>query len=119
MLATVAPDDAHAAVQLALALARCSEFAESEKLASDCLSRKPHDRWLLFQSACVYSVCSTSKDEQLSTRCRDACLKSLAQLIENGWKDGTVFRQDPDLDAIRKDQRFANLLQIHRKDSLQ
>jgi hypothetical protein len=75
------------------------------------LKQAATDRQVLFQVACALSVIAgTSADKQTAARCREQAVQALRDLIKSGWKDRGALEGDPDLDPLRDDPRFKELV---------
>ena len=61
---------------------------------------RPHDALAHYNLACSYSLLQRP----------DSALKTLRKAIELGYRDFQYMKQDRDLDGIRKDPRFRQLL---------
>jgi len=62
---------------------------------------RPHDALAHYNLACSYAL----------TRRTEAALQALRRAVELGYRDFRYMRQDHDLDAIRNDPRYRQLLQ--------
>ena len=110
-LAKTDPKDTQAKIEYALALGRAGKAVEAEKQADELLKMGEKDRRILFQTACAFSVAAGgTKDDATAARCKDRAFEVLGSLIAAGWKDRVALETDPDLDAVRPDKRFAELL---------
>ena len=67
------------------------------------------DRQVLFQTACGLSILAAGPGRTAAT-CLDRAFEVLTRLVDGGWQDRAALETDPDLDAVRKDKRFAELL---------
>ena len=99
-----------------IALGRLGQSAEVEQIASRLLKQAGDDRRVLFQTACGLALASAG-DGPVAERCRKRAIEVLASLVKAGWKDGVALKTDPDLDSIRGDQRFGELLAKVRRPS--
>jgi hypothetical protein len=113
-LAQVDPTDTQSRIEWALALARCGHVAEADGLANElekeAKGKVRADLRLLFQVACIYSVCSAGAGSAAADAYRDKALRAIEELIHSGWKDIVALRDDPDLSPLRDDPRLAGLL---------
>ncbi|MGE0760559.1 MAG: protein kinase, partial [Pirellulaceae bacterium] len=107
----VDPQDFQSRIELALAVARCQRWAEAERLALELAAkaRETKDSYLLFQVACTWALCADVPDTDMRDRCRDAAFQVLDELLASGWQDLVTLQNDPDLDPIRSDARFARV----------
>ena len=78
-------------------------------MADSLLAQSGTDRRVLFQTACGLSVAS-GRTGPVADRCRARALEVVEKLIKQGWKDRVTLETDPDLDAVRVDPKFAELL---------
>jgi hypothetical protein len=92
-----------------VALARLGRAAEVMKVADALRKQAPEDRRVLFQTACGLAVAAGGTGPD-ADRCRAQAFDVLNKLVEQGWKDRVALETDPDLDAVRGDKRFAELL---------
>ena len=77
-----------------------------EAIAVGLLAQAGKDRRVLFQTA--WACLASSGQEPL--RCRNQAFKVLNELIDQGWKDNVSLKTDPDLESVRGDKRFSELL---------
>lgn len=110
-LANIDPDDKQSKIEWAVALARCGQSAEAEEQAKILAEKGKGNPRLLFQAACTFALASVTDDDELGDRCRDEAFRVLKELIDAGWKDRVALLDDPDLDPVRKDTRFDELLE--------
>lgn len=123
-LAKIDSDDFQAKIEWAVALARCGRAAEAQAQAellaakgvagaeaqADLAEKPVGNPRLLFQAACTFALGSQASDDAIRTGCHARAYEVLEQLIASGWKDRVMLRDDPDLDPIRKEPRFQELL---------
>jgi Flp pilus assembly protein TadD len=75
-------------------------FAEGLKLDRRLVQLRPHDPLAHYNLACSYSLLKKV----------DFALMALRKAIELGYRDFRYMRQDHDLDAVKADTRFRQLL---------
>jgi hypothetical protein len=49
-------------------------------------------------------------NDTIADRCRDRAFGVLGELVKAGWKDRVALETDPDLEAVRGDPRFRELV---------
>jgi serine/threonine protein kinase len=108
-LAKIDPRDTQGQVEVLLAYARLDRVENVERTAALLLERAGADPQSLFQTVCGFGICAGGNTE-LAHRCRDRAIEVMQKLLESGWKDSVALETDPDLEAIRTDPRFAELL---------
>jgi serine/threonine protein kinase len=108
-LARIDPKDTQGQVEVLLAYARLGRNADVEATAARLLEQAGADPQSLFQTVCGFSICAGGRGEA-ANRCRDAAFKTMERLLASGWKDPVALETDPDLDAIRGDPRFVEML---------
>lgn len=95
------PDDARALYLSAVALIQLDERDQALEWAERAYAIDPTDPVVLYNIACVYSLGGMS----------DQALKCLDEAVQNGFGHREWIDNDPDLDPLRKDPRFAALRQ--------
>jgi hypothetical protein len=113
-LAKADPRDTRGRIDVMVVQGRLGNIAEVEKLAESLRKDAGTDRRVLFQTACGYAIASGGTGPA-ADRCRENALKMLGELVDRGWKDRVALETDPDLEAIRDDKRFADLVARVRK----
>jgi serine/threonine-protein kinase len=104
-LAAIDKKDVYARTEVMLALARLGRAAEVEKHAAALLAQKDLDLAARYQVACSLAVASGA-EERLQTQ----CFAVLSDLVAGGWQARGDLETEPDLAAIRSDERFTKLL---------
>jgi len=112
------PENAHKQIDLTVILARCGQHALAAERAENLRKRSPQDPGMLFQSACTYALCAEavarSHDGQgasgLKQRYVALALETLGRSIDCGYRDVVALRTDPDLDPIRAEPLFQDML---------
>jgi serine/threonine-protein kinase len=123
-LAKEDPDNIHLQVDLMVILARCGRHAEAVAQADKLRDRTPKDPAMLFLSACTYALAAEAAAQSrhgksddrrgagdLEQRYINLALDTLARAIECDWRDAVALRTDPDLDPVRSQPRFQEMLQ--------
>jgi serine/threonine-protein kinase len=108
-LAMIDPKDTQGQVEVLLAYARLGQVAAVERIANKLLEQAGADPQSLFQTVCGFGICAAGKDEA-AARCRDRAFDVMQKLLESGWKDPVALETDPDLEAIRSDMRFNEMI---------
>jgi Flp pilus assembly protein TadD len=75
-------------------------FADGLKIDRRLVELRPHDPLAHYNLACSHALLKKI----------DLALKALRQAIELGYRDFRYMREDRDLDALRRDPRFRELL---------
>ena len=75
-------------------------FADGLKIDRRIVDLRPYDALAHYNLACSYSLLKKN----------DLALRTLRKAIELGYNDFRFLREDRDLDALRKDPRFRQLL---------
>jgi serine/threonine-protein kinase len=119
-LAAQNPQDLVLQVTTALFVAHAGRHADAAKLAARVRERAPKNAFLLYNAACVYAVAAetaggkpeddlTPEDRKLVADYADAALRSLKAALAAGFADHDLIRTDPELAAVRKLPRFAEI----------
>jgi tetratricopeptide (TPR) repeat protein len=108
-LAEIDPDDMQAKLEWALALARSGRGEEAVAQGELLAKKGQGDPRLLFQTVCVFALASETDEEKKAER-RERTFKLLDELLHSGWKDYVSLRDDPDLDPLRGDPRFEEIV---------
>jgi hypothetical protein len=98
-------------INLAIALARCGEHAEAAKIAHKVLS-PPENSFVFIEAACILALCAGAAPEpSLHTAYVKETLDVIRKGYADGWRDLERLRVDPDLDPVRGDPAFQQMLQ--------
>ncbi len=97
---------------LMLALARCGDHAQAAKIAEALVAIPPKDENLYVVAACGYALAAGAAggEAALVARYKGAALDCLRKAKERGWADVASLRIDTDLEPIRNDPAFQDLL---------
>jgi serine/threonine protein kinase/Flp pilus assembly protein TadD len=95
------PDDARALVFGAITFARTDDKDRALELAGRALAIDPEDPMILYNVACAYAVSGRT----------DAALSALQKAVDNGFGHKEWVEHDSDLDSLRGDPRFQQLVE--------
>ncbi len=98
------PDDARARITFAVALLSSGRKEEAIREGDQALELSPGDPLMLYNGACLYS--------QLGEP--ERAMQALEQCFAAGYSNMGWAEHDPDLDPLRGDSRFAEMLQKYR-----
>ena len=101
------PDHIDALVALGDAYTKIGRYKEGLAVDLKLSKLKPDDPVVRYNLACSYSRLKTA----------DLCLKSLKKAIKLGYRDFSFMRDDPDLEFIRKDPEYKDLLSKYLKET--
>jgi tetratricopeptide (TPR) repeat protein len=120
MLADSAPANAAFQARLANALARCGDHAAAAAILEGLLARRPDGN--LYNMGCNFALCADAVlagrpaagldagDRTLYDGYRGRAVASLERLAATGWKDVVALATDPDLEALRDEPKFVELI---------
>ncbi|HUN64937.1 MAG TPA: protein kinase [Bacteroidota bacterium] len=94
------PDDARGHMFYAIDLVLCGRNDEAKSEAAKALELNPSDPLMLYNAACFYAQMGE----------RQLALQSLRNAIIAGYENFDWAQRDPDLDAIRDDPSFAEMM---------
>lgn len=77
------------------------------------LATNPQDTLLLYNSACVFALCSAASqvDEAQRQKYANRAMELLHQAIKAGWKDAVHIQKDSDLESLRDREDFKTLVE--------
>jgi serine/threonine-protein kinase len=105
------PNNTDFQIDLMLAQARCGRHAEATKQARELRRRAPHNPAVLFQAACGFALSAGSVyDEMIRSEYLKQAIETMHEAVARGYRDIVALKGDPDLDLIRGDPRFGELL---------
>jgi tetratricopeptide (TPR) repeat protein len=118
------PDGLEANSGLMVALARSGEHQEAAGIADQLVQIAPNDPRFLFEASCAYSLCEAAAKADagagqgaeaqarasLAAMYADKAIGALKQSVKSGWRDGVTLKTDPDLDEVRDDPRFSEIV---------
>ncbi len=85
---------------LASLLTYKGRFTDGLKIDRRLVRLRPDDPLAHYNLACSYALLKRP----------DQCIKTLRRAVELGYRDFRYIREDPDLDTIRQDPRFRQLM---------
>ena len=94
------PDDARAHLFFAQALSISGRYKEAKSEAASAMELNPNDPLMMYNLACFYSFLNE----------KDLAIESLQKSINAGHEDYEWFKRDPDLDNIRSDPKYIELM---------
>lgn len=94
------PDDARARIFHATALAEIGKVEEAKVQGRIALELSPNDALMLYNGACFYARLGESK----------LAIESLRKALATGWENYEWMKRDSDLDSIRSDPQFVELI---------
>jgi serine/threonine-protein kinase len=106
-------DDATLQTELMWTLAHCGDHARAADIAKRLREQELEDRSRLINVACCYSLCSAAvaPDEvRLREDYTKQSLDALRQAVQHGYRDVINIETEPDLDPVRDQPAFKELL---------
>jgi TolB-like protein/Tfp pilus assembly protein PilF len=94
------PDDARAATMRAVALCRTGHVDDGLRWGERALSIDPEDAGVRYNVACLYAQADRA----------DEAVRHLQRALRSGFGNRSWLERDPDLDPIRDDSRFQQML---------
>jgi hypothetical protein len=93
-------------------LSRCGQHERVGAIAQKLRAGKSQDRELLVEVACCYALCAgaAADDAELKRRYTHEALATLGQAIAQGFQDRLCLETEPDLDPIRGEPGFKELV---------
>ncbi|MCM8781178.1 MAG: hypothetical protein NC908_04570 [Candidatus Omnitrophica bacterium] len=99
------PDFINALIALGDAYTKRGRYKEGLKIDRKLAKLKPDDPIVHYNLACSYSLLEMA----------DESMKALTKAIALGYRDFDFMNNDPDLEFIRKDLRYQNLIKRFKK----
>jgi serine/threonine-protein kinase len=97
-------------VAQARTLARCGRLGEAAKEAGELRRQVSNNVELLVGLACCYARCAASSEGVPRQKYAGQALAALREATRLGYRDAVVLRTEPDLEAVRADPAFRELL---------
>jgi TolB-like protein/tetratricopeptide (TPR) repeat protein len=94
------PDDARARMFYAIHLVRAERYEEAKIEAAKAIELNPNDALMMYNASCFYSRLGEI----------DLAVKTFKNAIEAGFGNFEWIKRDPDLDNIREDPRYIELM---------
>ncbi len=94
------PDDARARIFYATLLAELNRIDEAKTQGRMALELSPNDTLMLYNGACLYARLGEAK----------LAIDSLRRALAEGWENYEWMKRDSDLDNIRNDPEFVELI---------
>lgn len=94
------PDFVNVLIALGDAYTKRGRYEDGLKIDQRLVQLRPDDPFVHYNLACSYSLLKRSKP----------CLEALKKAIQLGYRDFSFMKKDPDLDFIRRDPRYKELL---------
>jgi serine/threonine-protein kinase len=91
-------------------LARCGRPDEAAAEAAKLRLLVSDNVELLVQLACCYARCAGSAEGAARRKYTAQALAALGEAVRRGYRDAVIFRTDPDLEPVRADPAFRELL---------
>lgn len=101
------PDYIDALIALGDAYTKKGRYKEGLKIDERLVKLKPDDPLVHYNLACSYSLLKMA----------NLCLEALEKAIHLGYRDPIFMEKDPDLEFIRKDPRYIELLSRYVKQN--
>jgi len=94
------PDDSRAHMFFAVTLADAGKIEEAKQKGARALELSPDDTLMLYNGACFYALLNE----------KELALQSLEKAISAGWENYEWMKRDTDLDNIRQESKFVELI---------
>jgi len=95
------PDDARTHIYYAIDLAKVGRIDEAKAEANKALQLSPDDPLMLYNAACCYARMGE----------KELAIDTLRRTIDAGLEDYEWIRRDSDLDSLREEEGYKNLMQ--------
>jgi serine/threonine protein kinase/tetratricopeptide (TPR) repeat protein len=99
------PDDGRAYMYHAIHLAQAKRFEEAKMEGQKALELNPGDSLMMYNAACLYSRLGEKK----------LAVETLGNAMDAGQEDFEWIKRDPDLDSIRDEPAYIELIRKHSK----
>ncbi len=99
-------------IDLIVALARCGQHAEAAKRADALVATRPKDENIYINAAGGYALAAgaASADATLARQYADKAVACVRSAIDRGWTNVVSLETDPDLEPIRTEPKFQELV---------
>jgi len=94
------PDDARARIFLANVLARLNRIDEGKVEVAKSLEMSPDDPLMMYNAACFYAIAGEKR----------LAIETLKKSVNAGQKHYEWIKRDPDLDSIRNEPGYIELM---------
>ena len=94
------PEDARAHLFYAMDLATAGKIEEAKREATKAIELNPTDQLMQYNAACFYSQLGDKKQ----------AIETLKKAISSGYKGYDWMKHDPDLDVLRNEPEFIELM---------
>ncbi len=94
------PDFVNVLIALGDAYTKRGRYEDGLKIDQRLVQLRPDDPTVHYNLACSYSLLKMAKP----------CLEALKKAIQLGYRDFSFMKKDPDLDFIRRNPRYKELL---------
>jgi tetratricopeptide (TPR) repeat protein len=110
------PDARMQQIGIAVPMARCGEHGEAARIVRHILTATSDNPRISVEAACALALCAGATDDPAQkSKYTEETVAALRRGCAEGWEDFERFRVDPDLDPVRGDPAFKQLLQDVQK----
>ena len=95
------PGDPRAAILAAAAIATMGQHEEATHYLEMAIAADPEDTTILYNAACTYAMMGRKSE----------ALDALEKSVGRGWGDKSWIEHDPDLESLRAEPRYVELIQ--------
>lgn len=125
MVAEARPTDDRSKMRVVNAQARCGQHEAASAGMAALLKAHPKDAYYCIEGACNFAICAdavadgrendkmSQAERDIRRRYLDRALGEMQTLVEElNYVDAVRLKTDPDLDALRGEQKFAELVKV-------